>query len=167
MDAAQQVKAAMTGVAYRPSDALPALLVAERSCQAVQATLANPPGTAPSASGIVRRIDTMLDEARLSLSPTPTLPTTPSSPGSGWGYRPEQLLEQTTAMSRAVDSLTQMLTGQAYQNYAYNVVLRDLDTLAARTDAFEQAIRRGTPRDRLAGEAQGLATLPTGSAHSS
>src|SRR5262245_19707704 len=59
-------------------------------------------------------------------------------------------------MSRAIDSLTQLLSGQTYQNYSNSVILRDLDTFASRVDAFEQLVVRGTSRERLSWELESL-----------
>lgn len=154
---------------YRPDDALRALDSADRSYQSLQQTLASPPGTAPSAAGIVRRIGTMLSDARAAIRPPvvgptyptyPTYPTTPTSSGTisggNYGYDTQQLAAQIDAISRGLESLTQLLTSQAYQNYSYSVVLRDLDTFASRVDAFEQALLRGTSRERLSWELESL-----------
>src|SRR5205085_4086042 len=108
----------------------------------LQTTLSNPPGTAPSATGIVRRIGTMLADARQSLRPTGSTSGYPTNPGS-IGIGTQQLLDQVTAARRATDSLIQILTSQAYQNYSYSVVLRDLDTLATRLANLDQSIRSG------------------------
>jgi hypothetical protein len=124
-----------------------ALQGADRAYQALQSTLSNPPGTAPSAAGIVRRIGTMLSDVRLTLRPTNPGPILPTYPGGGASA--QQLLNQVAAARRATESLIQTLTSQAYQNYTYSVVLRDLDTLASRLAAVEQAIRSGTSGDRL------------------
>jgi hypothetical protein len=141
----------------RTSDALTSLDNADRSYQALQTTLSNPPGTAPSAAGIVRRIGTMLADARAALRPTPTVPTIPSLPtGTSGGLSPQQVLDLVSAARRATESLIQMLTSQTYQNYAYSVVLRDLDTLAARLTSFEQTIRSSTSRERLSWELQSV-----------
>jgi len=154
---------------YRPDEALRALDSADRSYQSLQQTLSNPPGSAPSASGIVRRIGTMLGDARAAIRPPvvgptypsyPTYPSTPNVPGplpgGNYGYDTQQLTAQIDAISRGIESLTQLLSSQAYQNYSYSVVLRDLDTFASRVDAFEQALARGTSRERLSWELESL-----------
>jgi hypothetical protein len=153
-DAVAQLQRSTTYVSSRPDDALLALQSADRAYQALQSTLSNPPGTAPSAAGIVRRIGTMLGDVRLSLRPTNPGPIPPTYPGGG--YSAQQLLTQVAAARRATESLIQTLTSQAYQNYTYSVVLRDLDTLASRLAAVEQAIRSGTSRDRLQWEVQAV-----------
>ena len=71
----------------RTDDALLGLDSADRSYQALLTTLINPPGTAPSAAGIVRRIGTMLADARAALRPTTSLPTLPP-PGGPWSRLP-------------------------------------------------------------------------------
>lgn len=145
----------------RTPDALAALDGADRSLNALRNTLANPPGTAPSAGSVVRRIGTMLADARASLNPAsaPSRPTYPlprdpsvSDPlGSSW-----QLTEQVSSARRAAESLIQVLTSQSYQDYAYNIILRDLDSLASRLASLESLARTGASRDRLAVEMQTL-----------
>ena len=156
LDACGQLQRTTAVPSSRPDDALLSLDGADRSYQALQLTLSNPPGTAPSAAGIVRRIGTMLADARVALRPTTSLPTLPPFPGSGGATGSQQLIDQVTAARRATDSLTQLLTSQAYQDYTYSVVLRDLDTLASQLSAFDQAIRSGTSRDRLSWQVQSL-----------
>lgn len=172
-DAATQLQRAATS--SRPDDVNWALGGAERAYQALQSTLSNPSGTAPSASGIVRRIGTMLSDARRatgSVSVTPSA-TPPASipPFSSYpplsstlppltsvnGSSPDIVLDQVSAARRATESLIQTLTSEAYQDYTYNVVLRDLDTLAARLAALEPVVRSGASRDRLQVEVQSLA----------
>jgi len=158
LSAASQLNQVVSLRSYRPDDALRALDSADRSYQALQQTLNSLPGSAPSATGIVRRIGTMLTDARGAIRPPvvgPTYPTTPTIPG-GYGFDTRQLTAQVDAISRGVESLTQLLTSQAYQNYAYSALLRDLDTFASRVDAFEQALVRGTSRDRLSWELESL-----------
>jgi hypothetical protein len=133
---------------YRPDDALLAIDAASRSSQALESTLNNPPGTAPSASNIARRIGNMLTEARGSIRP-PVVPVPGPGTGGSGGFDQARLLEQVTAASRGTQSLIQLLTSQSYQSYSYNVVLRDLDTFAAGIDGFDDQVRRGTARQRL------------------
>ncbi len=142
---------------YRPEEALRALDNAERSYQSLHQTLNDPPGTAPSAGGIVRRIGTMLADARAAIRPPVSIPTTPALvPGGNYGFDQRLIAVHVETVSRGVESLTQLLTSQAYQNYTYSVVLRDLDTFASRVDAFEQSLARGTSRERLSWEVQSL-----------
>jgi hypothetical protein len=166
LTAANQLQQTTTLASTRPADLTLALNSADRAYQALQSTLSNPPGTAPSAAGVVRRIGTMLADTRsaagLGLSTTgPSFPPLGSTlPGNGagsWGYDPRQLLDQISAARRATESLIQTLTSQAYQDYSYNIVLRDLDTLAARLAGLEPLVRSGTSRERIGWEVDGVA----------
>jgi hypothetical protein len=168
LDAANQLQqVAVT----RPNDVARELANVERSYQALQLTLSNPPGTAPSAAGVVRRMGTMLADARMGGSSSGygssviNLPYPPSTiPGgvggsSGYGqqgYGQQQLLDQVAAARRAAESLIQTLTSQSYIDYSYNVVLRDLDTLASRLASLDPLVRSGAPRDRVSWEVQTL-----------
>lgn len=168
--ACNQLQQVVAVRSYRPDEALRALDNADRAYQSLQQTLNSVPGAAPSAAGIVRRIGTMLADARAAIRPPvigpsypgyPTYPpttTTPPGPlpGSNYGYDTRQITAQVDAISRGVDSLTQLLTSQAYQNYSYGVVLRDLDTFASRIDAFDQAVVSGTSRERMSWELESL-----------
>ena len=147
-DAVEDVHRVVSRTNFRPDDALLAIDTASRSSQALETTLNNPPGTAPSASNIARRIGTMLSEARGSIRP-PIVPVPGPGTGGSGGFDQAKLLEQITAVSRATQSLIQLLTSQSYQSYSYNVVLRDLDTFAANVHSFEDLARRGTARQRL------------------
>jgi hypothetical protein len=163
-DAASQLQQTVAAGSSRANDVGLALTSADRAYQALQTTLSNPPGTAPSAAGIVRRIGTMLTDARSagaggSVQPTGSYPpigsTLPSSTGPG-GYSPQPLLDQIAAARRATESLIQTLTSGAYQDYTYNVALRDLDTLASRLAGLEPLVRSGASRDRIAWEVQSV-----------
>ncbi len=167
LDAANQLQQV---AATRPNDVARELANVERSYQALQLTLSNPPGTAPSAAGVVRRMGSMLTDARLPSgggynSPVINLPYPPSTiPGgvggsTGYGqqgYGQQQLLDQIAAARRAAESLIQTLTSQSYIDYSYNVVLRDLDTLASRLASLDPLVRSGAPRDRVSWEVQTL-----------
>ena len=152
-DAVEELHRVVSRSSYRPDDALLAIDSASRSSQALETTLNNPPGTAPSASGIARRIGSMLTEARGSIRP-PIVPV--PGPGTGGGYDQQKLFEQIAAVSRGTQSLIQLLTSQSYQSYSYSVVLRDLDTFAASVDAFDDLARRNTARQRLQWEVDAL-----------
>jgi hypothetical protein len=158
LDSCNHLQQAASLRIYQPSEAVRALDNAERSYQSLVQSLSNPPGTAPSASAIVRRIGTMLADARAAIRPPVSIPTTPTvpPPGGNDGYDQRQVAAELETISRGVESLTQLLTSQAYQNYTYSVVLRDLDSFASRVDAFEQTLARGTSRERLAWEVQSL-----------
>jgi hypothetical protein len=171
LDAANRLQQLAGSNVSQTIEASAAVAAAERSLAALQSTLSNPPGTAPSAAGVVRRIGTMLTEARSALAtspspsrptypapsiPTPGLPTpgipTPGTPGNiEW-----QIAEPLAAARRAAESLIQTLTSQAYQDYSYNVVLRDLDTLASRLAALETLTRTSVSQQRLSWEVQSL-----------
>jgi hypothetical protein len=147
----------------RAQDTLAALDSADRSLTALQTTLSNPPGAAPSAASIVRRIGTMLAETRTAISPPTTTPR-PSYPAPGGSLPPANpssgswhIIDQVAATRRAAESLIQVLTSQAYQDYTYTIVLRDLDTLASRLAGLEALARTNPSRDRLAIEVQSLA----------
>jgi hypothetical protein len=157
--AVQDLHRVVSRTSYRPDDALLAIDAARRSSQALDSTLNNPPGTAPSASNIARRIGTMLTEASGSIRP-PIAPVPVPGPGTGGGggFDVAKLLEQITAASRGTQSLIQLLTSQSYQSYTYNVVLRDLDTFAASIANLDGLARRGTDRQRLQWELDTLRT---------
>src|SRR5262245_45659751 len=177
----------------RPNDVPNALNNADRAYQALQQTLSNPPGTAPSAASVVRRIGTMLADAHnatggsvVYASPnypaagatyppagatyppagTTYPPTGATYPPLGTalpqnlptigGYASQPLLDQIAAARRATESLIQTLTSQTYQDYSYNIVLRDLDTLASRLAGLDPLVRSGASRDRVALEVQGI-----------
>jgi hypothetical protein len=153
-DAVEELHRVVSRASYRPDDALLAIDSASRSSQALESTLNNPPGTAPSASGIARRIGSMLTEARGTIRP-PIVPV--PGPGTGGsGYDQQKLFEQIAAVSRGTQSLIQLLTSQSYQSYSYSVVLRDLDTFAASVDAFDDLARRNTSKQRLQWELDAL-----------
>lgn len=163
----------------RPNDVPNALNNADRAYQALQQTLSNPPGAAPSAASVVRRIGTMLADAHnatggsvVYASPNyppagatyPPAGTTyppvgaalPQNPPTIGGYASQPLLDQIAAARRATESLIQTLTSQTYQDYSYNIVLRDLDTLASRLAGLDPLVRSGASRDRVALEVQGI-----------
>lgn len=154
-DAVENVHRVVSRTNFRPDDALLALDSASRASQALESTLNNPPGTAPSASNIARRIGTMLTEARGSIRP-PVVPVPGPGTGGSGGFNQAALLEQITAVSRGTQSLIQLLTSQSYQSYTYSVVLRDLDTFAANVRTFEDLTRRGTAKQRLQWELDAL-----------
>ncbi|HEY2415182.1 MAG TPA: hypothetical protein VGI40_23260 [Pirellulaceae bacterium] len=196
VDATNQLQQAAVS---RVGDVNVALANADRAYQALQSTLSNPPGTAPSSSAVVRRIGTMLADARGGSGGgypaggygaggnasggygagrynaggygaggyAPPLGGNPiGTPGSAglpiggnaypYGGPQQQWLDQIAAARRAADSLIQTLTSQSYQDYSYNVVLRDLDTLASRLASLDPLVRSGATRDRVAPEVQSL-----------
>ena len=154
-DEAQELQRILTVRTIRAEDAYPALQDVQRSFTALQSTLNNPAGTAPSSASITRRINTMLAEAESAIQPLNPRPT--PNPGPAQGATAQKLLTQADAASRATQSIIQSVTAEAYQNYAYSVVLRDLDTFAARLDEFKNSVRQGASRERLQWEVDGLA----------
>lgn len=133
-----------------------ALQAAQRAYQALNETLSQPAGTAPAAAGIVRRIGTMLSEAQAALGTPVATPSTPPPAVDQLGYPPQSVLEQVASARRATESLIQVLTSQAYQDYTYHVALRELDALAFRLAGLEPLVRSGISRSRLQWEVQGL-----------
>jgi hypothetical protein len=156
-DAVEDLHRVVSRTNYRPDDALLSIDAARRASQALDSTLNNPPGTAPSASSIARRIGTMLTEASGSIRP-PVVPVPGPGTGGSGGFDLAKLQEQITAASRGTQSLVQLLTSQSYNSYTYSVVLRDLDTFSANLVNFDNLARRGTDRQRLQWELDALRT---------
>lgn len=118
-----------------------------RSFEAVQQALANPPGTAPSTAGVARRVAALIVEMQVSLrSPTTTPPVTTPNYQT---YNQQQLLAQAESVGRAVQSVIQVLTPSANQDYRFQIALRDLEGLSSRVDAFTDAGRRSASREQL------------------
>jgi hypothetical protein len=67
------------------------------------------------------------------------------------------LLNQISSARRASESLIQSLTSQAYDDYTYGVVLRDLDTLAFRLTSLETIVRTGATAARIGAEVHAVA----------
>ena len=138
-----------------------ALQAAQRAFTALNETLSQPAGTAPAAAGIVRRIGTMLADAQ-GMVGTPATPPAPPPPAvDQLGYVPQTVLDHVGSARRATESLIQVLTSQAYQDYTYHVALRELDALAFRLAGLEPLVRSGVSRSRLQWEVQGLADSMT------
>lgn len=138
-----------------------ALQAAQRAFTALNETLSQPAGTAPAAAGIVRRIGTMLADAQ-GMVGTPATPPAPPPPAvDQLGYVPQTVLDHVGSARRATESLIQVLTSQAYQDYTYHVALRELDALAFRLAGLEPLVRSGVSRGRLQWEVQGLADSMT------
>jgi hypothetical protein len=160
VDAAEQFKLNSGSTTSRPtnaSQALQAVASARRSLSSLQSTLSNPAGTAPSATNVVRRLFDLLDEAELAIDnrgASPARPTRPADPSSN-----RELFSQVQAASRAVESIIQSITGTAYQSYSSSIVLRDLDSLAARLDQLQTTLSSSGSRERLAWEVEALQDL--------
>ena len=105
----------------------------------------------------MRRLFDILDEAELAIDDrdaSPTPPTRPADPSSN-----RDLITQVRAASRTVESIIQSITGTAYQSYSSSVVLRDLDSLAARLDQLQTTLAGSGSRERLAWEVEALVDL--------
>ena len=150
-DAIEQYRRAAAVSASRPTDASLALQNVERSLTSLQTTLNNPAGTAPSAAGIVRRIGAMVAEVQSLGRPGGTRPL----PGPGGNPTSQALLAQAESASRAVESIIQSFNSDT-TSYLSGIILRDLDTFAARLDALESSIRANASRDRLQWEIEAL-----------
>ena len=167
-DACDQLRRIVAIRTYRPTDAQYALQDAQRTFAALQTTLSNPPGTAPSAANIVRRVSSLLSETQLALQPTASGPANPTYPPTTYpypanpatpavGYDQKQFLAAAESISRAVQSIIQSFSGQTYgSSYSTSVVVRDLNTFAARIDDLISSIRRGTSAERLHWEVDAL-----------
>ncbi|MDX1948516.1 MAG: hypothetical protein SFU86_24230 [Pirellulaceae bacterium] len=166
-DACDQLRRIVAIRTYRPDDAQYALQDAQRAFAALQTTLNNPPGTAPSSAGLVRRMSGLITETQLALTPagtgpvSPTYPPASPFPGPGTnpaavGYDQTQFLAAADSISRAVQSIVQSFGSQGYGSYSTSVVLRDLDTFAARVDDLKNSIRRGISAERLHWEIDAL-----------
>lgn len=152
---------------YRQDDALASARAVESAYNAVQATLNNPPGTAPSSTAIARRIDSMLNDLQAVLmpqsnpyptnptTPLPTTPTTPSSP-TGTAYDVAKLQKQLESVARGTQSVAQIFSSQPSGNYTYRVLLTDLNSFASQIDAMETSIARGTSLQKLQWDWQAL-----------
>ncbi len=153
---------------YRLDNVLAAARTVESSYNAVQATLNNPPGTAPSTSAIARRVDSMLTDLQVALQPQtnpyPTNPgprpgpivPTPTTPAPGAGYDQVKLQQQLESVARGIQSVAQIFSSQPSGNYTYRVLLTDLNSFASQIDALETSVARGTSLQRLQWEWQTL-----------
>jgi hypothetical protein len=156
---------------FRVEDVLPSARMVESAYNAVQATLNNPPGTAPSTSAIARRVDSMLTDLQVALQPqynpypnqgpnpgpiVPT-PTTPA-PSTGYSYDQAKLQKQLESIARGTQSIVQLFSSQPSGNYTYRVLLTDLNSFAGQVDSLETSVARGTSLQRLQWEWQTLNT---------
>lgn len=149
---------------YRLEDVLAAARTVESSYNAVQSTLNNPPGTAPSSSAIARRIDSMLNDLQVVLLPPTTNPgpapgpiiPTPTTPAPGGGYDQAKLQKQLESVARGTQSVVQIFSSQPSGNYTYRVLLTDLNSFASQVDSLETSLSRGTSLQRMQWEWQTL-----------
>lgn len=164
-DSAESLRRAVAQRGFRPDSLEQELRNVERSFDAVQTALSNPPGTAPSTASIARRVSTLLSDIRASLRlPTdpiygdyqPSLPGNPATvPGTGT-VETQRILAQIDSISRGIQSIIQLYQSQGNQDYTYNTTLRDLDTFAGQLDNFRVSVQRGSSGQRLSWEFQQL-----------
>ena len=160
-DAAAQLERYAGGAAPRPADtarAGQAIASARRSLTSLQTTLSNPAGTAPSATSMARKLGNLLDEAEVAIDDRSNVIHNPQRPATPVDDSID-LIAQSDAASRAVESIIQALTGAAYQSYSSSIVLRDLDSLASRLDQLGATLAGSGSRERVAWEVEALATL--------
>ncbi|QDU31732.1 hypothetical protein ETAA8_68920 [Anatilimnocola aggregata] len=162
-DATESFRRAVAQRNFRPETLDQELRVVERSFDAVQTSLSNPPGTAPSTASIARRVSTLLSDTRASLR-LPTDPIygggypqpLPGNPGGTGAIETQRLLAQIDSISRGTQSIIQMYQSRGNQDYTYNTTLRDLDTFAGQLDNFRLSVQRSSSGQRLQWELQQL-----------
>jgi len=162
-DATESFRRAVAQRNFRPETLDQELRIVERSFDAVQTSLSNPPGTAPSTASIARRVSTLLSDARASLR----LPTDPiyggypqPLPGNNTGgtgaIETQRLLAQIDSIARGTQSIMQQYQTRGGVDYTYNTTLRDLDTFAGQLDNFRMSVQRASSGQRLMWEFQQL-----------
>ena len=163
LDSAESFRRAVAQRGFRPESLEQELRNVERSFDAVQTSLSNPPGTAPSTASIARRVSTLLSDARASLRlPTDPIygdypPTLPGNPGTGTGaVETQRILAQIDSISRGIQSIIQLYQSRGNLDYTYNTTLRDLDTFAGQLDNFRVSVQRGSSGQRLQWEFHSL-----------
>ena len=161
LDAAESFRRAVAQRNFRADSLQQELVSVERSFDAVQAALSNPPGTAPSTSSIARRVSTLLSDVRASLR-LPSDPiygdypsTQPGTPGTG-AIETQRMLAQIDSISRGTQSIIQLYQTRGSYDYTYNTTLRDLDTFAGQLDNFRLSVQRTSSPQRLQWEFQQL-----------
>lgn len=158
LDSAESFRRTVAQRNYRPESLQQELLNIERSFDAVQMALSNPPGTAPSTASIARRVSTLLSDTRASLR-LPTDPVygdyPPTSPGTG-AIETQRILAQIDSISRGTQSIIQLYHTRNNTDYTYNTTLRDLDTFAGQLDNFRLSVQRTSSPQRLQWEFQQL-----------
>lgn len=161
LDAAESFRRSVAQRNFRPDSLQQELVNVERAFDAVQTTLSNPPGTAPSTASIARRVSTLLSDARASLRlPTDPIygnypPTLPGQPGTGV-VETQRILAQIDSISRGIQSIIQLYQTRGSYDYTYNTTLRDLDTFAGQLDNFRLSVQRTSSPQRLQWEFQQL-----------
>lgn len=161
LDSAESFRRAVAQRNFRPESLQQELLSVERSFDAVQTALSNPPGTAPSTASIARRVSTLLSDTRASLRlPSDPIygdypPTLPGTPGTG-AIETQRILAQVDSISRGTQSIIQLYQSRGSYDYTYNTTLRDLDTFAGQLDSFRLSVQRASSPQRLQWEFQQL-----------
>lgn len=161
LDSAESFRRTVAQRNYRPESLQQELMNVERSFDAVQMSLSNPPGTAPSTASIARRVSTLLSDTRASLRlPTDPIygdypPTLPGTPGTG-AIETQRILAQIDSISRGTQSIIQSYQTRGNMDYTYNTTLRDLDTFAGQLDNFRLSVQRTSSPQRLQWEFQQL-----------
>lgn len=163
LDSAESFRRSVAQRNFRPDSLQQELVNVERAFDAVQATLSNPPGTAPSTASIARRVSTLLSDTRASLR-LPTDPIygdypqpLPGQPGAGTGIiETQRILAQIDSISRGTQSIIQLYQTRGSYDYTYNTTLRDLDTFAGQLDNFRLSVQRTSSPQRLQWEFQQL-----------
>ncbi|MCU0879242.1 MAG: hypothetical protein MUF06_15775 [Pirellulaceae bacterium] len=158
-EASEQFRRIVAVTGFRPTDATLTLQGVQRTVTALQATLNNPPGTAPSAASLLRQIEGIIAEAQAALRPAgssvpTTLPT--GSAGANSASQAERLMNEADAASRRIDSIIQSFEAQTPPSYNYAIVVRELDGLAGRLTSVKSAIRSGVSNHSLAWDVQSL-----------
>ncbi|WP_254513124.1 hypothetical protein [Anatilimnocola floriformis] len=163
LDSAESFRRAVAQRNFRPESVQQELQNVDRSFDAVQAALSNPPGTAPSTSSIARRVATLLSDTRSSLRlPTDPIygdypPTLPGVPGGGTGVvETQRILAQVDSIARGTQSIIQLYQTRGSYDYTLNTTLRDLDTFAGQLDNFRLSAQRTSSPQRLQWEFQQL-----------
>lgn len=161
LDSTESFRRAVTQRTFRPDSLDQELRNVERAFDAVQVSLSNPPGTAPSTTAIARRVTTMLSDARAALRlPTDPIygnypPTLPSTPGTG-PIETQRILAQVDSISRGIQSIMQLYQSRGSQDYASANTLRDLDTFAGQLDSLRFSVQQSASPQRLQWDFQQL-----------
>jgi hypothetical protein len=157
-EASEQFRRTVAVTGFRPTDATLTLQGVQRTVTALQATLNNPPGTAPSSASLLRQIESVASEAQAVLRPagssTGSLPT--GSGGTNSVSQAERLMNQADAASRRIDSIIQSFQAQTPPSYNSAIVVRELDALAGRLTSVKSAIRSGASNHSLGWDVQSL-----------
>jgi hypothetical protein len=164
LDSSESFRRAVAQRNFRPESLEQELRDVERAFDAVQVSLSNPPGTAPSTTSLSRRVSTLLSDTRASLrlpnDPVygdypPSLPGNPGTGGTG-AVETQRILAQIDSISRGTQSIIQLYQSRGSQDYTSASTLRDLDTFAGQLDTFRFSVQRSSSPQRLQWEFQQL-----------